>query len=96
MAYEKYHWATFLNREEDENLQEFVSFLFENRELESRSRYGAVKYLLKMAYNVLYNDKLVDMMQTLYKNKIIKNRTLIDAFNYALLLAENQIRDEYD
>ena len=94
MAYKKFHWATFLNSDEDEKLQEFVSFLYETRELDTKSRYSAVKYLLILAYNVLYNDKLVDMRDYLYKNKFIKNNKLEDAFNYALLLTEQQINSE--
>jgi len=96
MAYKKHHWATFLNTDEDEKLQEFVSFLFETRELNTKSRYSAVKYLLKMAYNVLYNDSLVEMRDILFKNKYIKNRKLEDAFNYALLLAAQQINGEIE
>lgn len=96
MVYTKHHWATFLNSAEDEKLQEFVSFLYETRELDTKSRYSAVKYLLIMAYDVLYNDNLVDMKNTLYKNKMIKNNSLIDAFKYALLLAEQQINGEFE
>lgn len=93
-GYKKHHWATFLNTEEDEKLQEFVSFLFKNRELDTKSRYSTVKYLLLLAYDVLYNDNLVEMRDILYKNKFIKNRNLRDTFNYALLLAEEQINGE--
>lgn len=96
MVSDKIHWATFLNTKEDEKLQRFASFLYENGEIEGRSRYATVKYMLTIGHDILYDERLTTMRDTLYKNKAIKKKSLYDAFHYILLYATNKIKEEME
>jgi len=91
----RHNWATYLNDNEHEKMLNLVEFFFQNRLVDSKSRYRFVKFLLNMCYDVLYEDRVVELAHILKKLELIDEKSLVEAFNYAILYTHRQMMKVY-
>lgn len=92
--YQRRKWETMLNPQENEDAQKLLHFLYDNGILDSDSRYGLVKFLIVFGVEILYNQRLLDIMTELAKKKKIKFGNVKDTFKYVAHYGFNTLEEE--
>lgn len=90
----KITWATLVNINEDQALNEFQKWSFAQKFIEKNSKYGLVKKMLEMGVKILYNVHFGDFIKLLNSKGYIKQGDVIEGINIMLLYAMEKMPGE--